>query len=282
MQTYKITAAILCCLGLALTTRAAGQPESSILEGPATTQLGTVAELKVPEGFTFLSGDQMRAILSSIGSPVSGNEMGILSPTNGDWEIHFAFDDRGYIKDAEKEKLDADELLASYKKGTKSGNKERARLGAPPIEIIGWDKEPHYDPVTQNLEWCIRASSEGQEFVNYKSCVLGRKGVMEAVLVVDVEDIASAMPEFREVMTGHQFQEGQSYAEYRSGDKIAKYGLGALVLGGAAVGAAKLGLFASLAVFLKKAWKLVAVGVVAIAAAFKKMFSRGTGRDDIS
>lgn len=46
------------------------------------------------------------------------------------------------------------------------------------------------------------------------------------------------------------------------------------MVGGAAVGAAKLGLFASLAVFLKKGWKLVVVGVVALAAMFKKVFGR--------
>jgi uncharacterized membrane-anchored protein len=45
-----------------------------------------------------------------------------------------------------------------------------------------------------------------------------------------------------------------------------------LVVGGAAVGAAKLGLFATLAVLLKKAWKLVVIAVVAIATGIKKFF----------
>jgi uncharacterized membrane-anchored protein len=114
--------------------------------------------------------------------------------------------------------------------------------------------------------------------VNYNTRVLGRKGVMEVVLVVDPANLAATLPEFRSVIAGHKFQSGESYAEYRPGDKIAKYGLGALVLGGAAVGAAKLGLFASLAVFFKKAWKLVIIGVIALAGAFKSMFNKLTGR----
>ena len=48
------------------------------------------------------------------------------------------------------------------------------------------------------------------------------------------------------------------------------------MLGGAAVGAAKLGLFTSLALFLKKGWKLVVVAVVAFGAWIKRMIF---GRD---
>jgi uncharacterized membrane-anchored protein len=96
---------------------------------------------------------------------------------------------------------------------------------------------------------------------------------MEVVLVVQPDQLAETLPTFRNLLTGYSFQTGETYAEYRPGDRIAKYGLGALVLGGAAVGAAKLGLFAWLAVFLKKGWKLVVVAFAAVASFFKKMFS---------
>jgi uncharacterized membrane-anchored protein len=79
------------------------------------------------------------------------------------------------------------------------------------------------------------------------------------------------------MLTGYSFQSGQSYAEFRSGDKVAKYGLAALVLGGAAVGAAKLGLFAWVAVLLKKGWKLIIIAVAAVAGAIKKVFAKIKG-----
>lgn len=279
MQNIKLSTTLACLI--AATLGATAQEDSTpagLLEGPATAVLGSVAELQVPEGFTFLNGEQTRAMLRRAGDPVSGNELGFLRPDQGGWAVYFEFDDIGYIKDAEKEKLDPAALLQRFKDGTGAANKERARAGSPPIEIIGWDKEPTYDPETQNLEWCIRARSEGQEFVNYNTRVLGRKGVMEVVLVVDPENLAATLPEFRAVTAGHKFQTGQSYAEFRPGDKIAKYGLGALVLGGAAVGAAKLGLFASLAVFLKKAWKLVILGLIAVAGVIKSLVNKIAGR----
>ena len=254
--------------------------ESGILEGPATARLGNYSEVKLLPGFIFFDGDMTRAMKRRAGEPVSGDELGFLRPTNGNWAVFFRFRDIGYIKDAEKEKLNPAKLLKQIVEGNDEANKERVKNGVSPLEVVGWDKEPVYDPVTHNLEWCIRARSEGHYLLNYKTEVLGRKGVMALVLVVDPEDLSATLPEFRKVIEGHQFVTGESYAEYRPGDKIAKYGLGALIVGGAAVAGMKLGLFAWIAVFFKKFAKLVVVAVIAIAVAIKKLFNKITGRGD--
>lgn len=259
----------------------ASDKKEGLLHGPATAKLESYAEVKVPAGFVFLDGTQTRAMMRRAGEPVSGNELGFLAPTNNShWAVYFQFNDVGYVKDADKEKLDPAKLLKQIKEANEEGNKERVKNGVSPLEVIGWEKEPSYDPATHNLEWCIRGRSEGHDLLNYNTRLLGRKGVMEVVLVVDPEDLTATLPEFRQVVAGHQFITGQSYAEYRPGDKIAKYGLGALVVGGAAVGAAKLGLFAWLAVAFKKAGKLLILGVVAVAAFFKKILNKITGRGD--
>jgi uncharacterized membrane-anchored protein len=101
---------------------------------------------------------------------------------------------------------------------------------------------------------------------------------MEVVLVVQPDRLAETLPKFRELLTGYAFQTGQTYAEYRPGDKLAKYGLGALVVGGAAVGAAKLGAFVWLAVFFKKAFKLIIIAFVAVLAFLKQILAKLSGR----
>ncbi len=73
------------------------------------------------------------------------------------------------------------------------------------------------------------------------------------------------MPEFRRLIAGHSFTAGQDYGSYRSGDKVAEYGLAALAAGGALALAAKTGLLA-------KFWKLIVAGVVALGAGIKRMF----------
>ncbi len=248
-----------------------------ILKGPASAPLGSVARVELPAGFVFLDGKDYRTMLKAEGEPVTGNEAGFLKATNQDWSVVFEFSDIGYVKDDDKDKLDADKLLESIKQGTAEANKTRVKAGHPPIQVVGWDIPPRYDAATHNLEWAIRGSVEGEPILNYNTRLLGRKGVMEVVLIVQPEQLQETLPRFRELLSGFAYQTGQSYAEYRQGDKVAKYGLAALVVGGAAVGAAKLGMLTWLVVLLKKGWKLIVVFFAAIAGFLKKLVS---GRKD--
>jgi uncharacterized membrane-anchored protein len=278
MSLTKVSVVIVCGLALANAPLRAPAAESksklNILKGPAKAELEKVAKIDVPVGYDFLDGKTTRALMKAEGEPVSGQELGLLMPTNEHWSVMFEFSDVGYVKDDEKDKLDADKLLDSIKRGTAEANKERQRHGNPPLEVVGWEQPPKYDPETHNLEWAIRATSAGQPILNYNTRLLGRKGVMEVVLIVEPDKFSETLPSFRNLLAGYSFDSGQTYAEYRQGDKVAKIGLTALVVGGAAVGAAKLGLFAWLAVIFKKAWKLIVVAVAAVATAMKKFFGR--------
>jgi uncharacterized membrane-anchored protein len=266
-----------CGLALASSSLQAQDSKSKVrpgvIEGPAKAQLEKTGQLDVPAGYIFLDAKTTRALMKSHGEPVSGQEMGMLVATNEHWSVMFEFSDIGYVKDDDKDKLDADKLLASIKRGTAEANKERVRAGNAPLEIVGWEMPPKYDATTHNLEWAIRATSAGEPILNYNTRLLGRKGVMEVVLIVDPDKLSSTLPTFRDLLAGYSFQTSQSYAEYRPGDKVAKYGLAALVVGGGAVAAAKLGLLTGLLVFLKKGWKLVIIALAAVAAFFKRFFS---------
>ena len=280
-RTCSILSGMLGCLLLASMSPAQESGKGSgVLEGPGVGKLGSMAQIEVPAGFIFLDGKTTRAMMKKSGDPVSGEEVGFMRNTNGDWAVYFEFSDIGYVKDDDKDKLDAAKLLASYQRGTAEGNKAREAAGRAPIEIVGWDQEPKYDPESHNLTWCLRATSAGHAFVNFNTRLLGRKGVMKVILVCDPDNLPKTMPEFSGVLAKHKFQTGESYAEYRPGDKVAKYGLAALVLGGAAVGAAKLGLLSGLLPFLKKLWILIVAAVVAVAKFFKNIFAKLTGRGD--
>ena len=253
---------------------AATQSKFNRLSGPAKAQLEGRGQIDVPQGYVFFDGKTTRAMLKAGGEPTSGSELGWLMPTNREWSVIFEFDEIGFVKDADKDKLKPDEMLDQIKGATAEANKERVRQGHPPLEVVGWEVPPRYDPTTHNLEWAVRATSEGRPILNYNTRLLGRKGVMEVVLIVDPEKLPETLPTFRGLLANYSFQTGQSYAEYRSGDKVAKYGLAALVVGGAAVGAAKLGLLGGLIVLFKKAWKLVIIAIAAVAAALKKVFAK--------
>lgn len=242
--------------------------------GPGKAGLGTEAELQIPAGLKFTGREGTQKMLELMRNPSDGSDLGMLTTEDLAWFVLFDFSDIGYVKDADKEKLDATEMLTSIREGNEQANEARKERGWPPIKIVGWHTPPFYNQQTNNLEWCIKGESEGHTIVNYNTRILGRGGVMSANLLVDPGDLDRVLPEVRKILGGFAFVAGQRYAEWRAGDKVAKYGLSALVVGGAVGAAAKLGLLSKLGVILAKAWKALLVGLFAIGAGIKRLFTR--------
>jgi uncharacterized membrane-anchored protein len=237
--------------------------------GPGTAKVGNQAEIKVPEGARFTGSAGTRKMLEMMHNPTAGSELGLLTNDQLDWFVIFEFEDIGYVKDADKEKLDGKAMLESLREGNEAGNEERKKRGWAPITIVGWHTAPFYNKETNNLEWCIKGASEGHDIVNYNTRILGRGGVMSANLLVAPEQLDATLPNIKTMLKGFSYTDGQKYSEWKSGDKIAKYGLSALVVGGAVGVAAKLGLLGKLAASLGKLWKLIIVGFIGLGAAIK-------------
>jgi len=236
-------------------------------KGPSVGNLGTAAQVKVPEGYLFAGASDTRSIMEANHNPVTGREMGFVAPAGEDWFAVFEFEDVGYVKDDDKDSLDANALLDSIRAGTEAGNKERIKRGWPTMTIMGWETAPRYNDITHNLEWAIRAQSEGAPVVNHNTRVLGRAGVMEVTLVTDPTTLAATLPKFKTMLEGMEFKQGHRYAEFRAGDKTAAYGLTGLIVGGGTAALVKTGAF-------KWLWKLLVAGAAGVAALAKKLFSR--------
>jgi len=241
--------------------------------GPATGDVGSRSKIDIPEGARLLPESSGSRFLELTGNlPEQGDTVLIRKG----WWATLSFDDSGYVKDDEK--LDADALLASMRKNEESANDERKKRGMATLTNEGWIVPPHYDPTTKYLEWGVRlrASDSQQPVVNYTMRLLSRHGSETVVLVTIPETLQQDVADLHQVLTGYKFNAGESYAEFRPGDHVAEFGLGALVLGGAAAAAVKAGWFKGLIAGLIAAWKLVAAGVVAAFAGLKRLFSRSS------
>lgn len=236
-------------------------------QGPSIGNLGGIAQVRIPAGYVFADGDDTRVLMEAMQNPTSGREIGFVAPAGLDWFVVFEFDNVGYVRDDEKNSLDADAMLESIKKGTEASNRERRKRGWPTLTILGWEQKPRYNEKTHNLEWAIRGESESQAVVNYNTRLLGRSGIMRVTLVTDPAMLSPTLPKFKDVLAEYDFERGHKYAEFRQGDKVAKYGLTALVVGGATAVAVKSGLF-------KWIWKGLVVGFLALVGFIKKLFSR--------
>lgn len=247
------------------------------IKGPAKANMNGLAGLEVPKDYMWVDGDGARKMMEAMGNFTSGSEVGLLAPTGMVWFAIFRFSDDGYVKDDDKDKLNADKILRSIRDGTEEANSERKRRGWPTMKVVGWQHEPSYNESTHNLEWAVIGESEGERVVNYNTRILGRRGVMEVKLVVASEELEASLPSYKQLLGSFDYMAGERYAEYKQGDKLAEYGLAALVAGGAVAIAAKTGLLATIFLFFKKAWKLVIIAVVAVGAFVKRLIF---GRSD--
>jgi uncharacterized membrane-anchored protein len=229
-------------------------------------QIGEVASIQIDGNLQFLDATGTRRFLELNGNPPRDGQY-TLARRDYRWFAVFSFDASGYVKDDEA--IDPDELLRVLQKTNRSSIEERKRLNLPVLILEGWSVSPHYDVKTRRLEWGTRLRGEDDSLtVNYSIRLLGRTGVMSAVLVSDPEELQNDLKEFRAALNGFDFNTGYRYAEFRSGDRIAEYGLGALIVGGAAAAAAKSGGFL----------KVLVIGAFGLVAAFFAFVRRLFGR----
>lgn len=230
--------------------------------------IGTKANINVPEGYLYTGKPGTVKLMQYYGNLISGLELGYIAPENMSWFAVFEFEESGYVKDDDKDKLDADEIMKQMKENQKQANKQLKAQGLPTLELLGWHTPPFYNPETNNLEWAIRlANPEGAETINYKTKLLGRRGVMDVVLVCDESQLSTVVPEYQKLLAGYAYTSDESYAAFQKGDKIAEYGLAGLIVGGGLLAAAKSGL-------LGKLIKPILIALVAVGAFIKKLFSR--------
>ena len=234
--------------------------------GPAECQIGSVARIKIPAGFRFIGANGARALVELYGNPPDNSVLAAILPTDeaSDWTLFFQFDDVGYVKDEEKDTLNADSILSSMRETIGPQNSERRSLGLEEMQNMSWSRPPFYDPVTNNLNWGLRLHFPSGDSVNYDIRILGRYGVMEATLLDSPETFAQSVPTINTLLEGFEFNPGNKYAEWKAGDRVAAYGLTGLVAGGAAVVAAKTGLLAKLFAGIAKGGKAIVLVLAAI------------------
>jgi uncharacterized membrane-anchored protein len=246
---------------------------------------GGLAKLSVPKEFNFLGPDDANTVLVKLwGNPPSEDKpLGLLIPagmtplSSNCWIVTIDYSEDGYVKDDDASKINYDDLLKKMQTGITEHNPERQKAGYPAITLVGWAAPPHYDSATHKLYWAKQLKFEGEDHdtLNYSIRMLGRKGVLELNAVASIDQFADIDKQTPQILGMVDFKEGSRYADFDPKvDKVATYGIAALVAGGALAAAAKFGLLKGLWIALLAAKKFIIIGVVAVAAFFKKMFNR--------
>ena len=248
-------------------------------QGPVDIELVDQAVLKLPSGHVYVPQPQATALLNAMGNPGRDDRLqGLIFPQgNGDWFVTVRYEKAGYIKDDDAKEWNADDLLKSYREGTEASNEERTKMGVPAIEITGWAEKPAYDATSHRLVWAMSSKQKGTpdnqgQGVNYNTYALGRDGYFSLNLVTELKSLGTDKGSAHTLLSALEYKDGKRYSDFdASTDKVAEYGLAALVLG---AGAKKLGLLAMAAAFFAKFAKVIVLALMAIGGVAIKVFKK--------
>jgi uncharacterized membrane-anchored protein len=239
-----------------------------------------LAKLSLGDRLRYLGPEDTEKVLAAWGNPPGGETLGMLFPTamspfaDDGWGVVVTYDEEGHIDDDDAEELDYAEMLESMKKDSEESNEERKQAGFAPVHLIGWAEPPHYDKATKKLYWAKELDFGNDEHtLNYAVRVLGRKGVLQLNAVASMSALPLIRGEMEATIGRLNFQDGHRYIDFDPKlDKVAAYGIGALIAGKVA---AKAGLLKGLIPLLVASKKLVVAGAVAVLAMLRKIFGRG-------
>jgi uncharacterized membrane-anchored protein len=242
---------------------------------------GGLATLKLNDKFQYLSPADSHTLLEKLwGNPHGADTLGTLVPVNFDplaedsWAIVITYEEDGYVSDKDADSINYDKLLKEMKEGTAEGSKERVKQGYRSIELVGWAAPPRYDKAAHKLYWAkeLKFGDSADHTLNYDIRVLGRRGVLNLNAIAGMNQLAMIEENAPEVLSFVDFNDGHRYTDFNaSSDKVATYGIAALVAGGIA---AKVGLFKWLWITIIAFKKLVIVAIAGIGSFFAKIFKK--------
>lgn len=241
-----------------------------------------LAELNLTSEYRYLDTEDARKVVVDLwGNPASrGDTLGMIFPADmqpsqpGSWGVVITYRDDGYVKDDDAAKINYDDLMKQMQDAVKQENENRVKQNFAKVELIGWAAPPRYDQQTHKLYWAKEYAfgSDAAHTLNYDVRVLGRKGVLAINAVAPISELPAIQERMPQVISMVNFLPGNRYADYQQGnDKVATYGLAALILGGVA---AKAGLLKGLIALILAGKKFIIVGVLAIAGFLTRFFRK--------
>ena len=245
-------------------------------EAKATFHLG--------DRYRYLEQAEARRVLEELwGNPPDDSVLGLIVPNKGaltdddSWAVVVTYSDDGYVSDKDANETDYAELLKSMKQEAEDSNSERAKQGYPMVHVVGWATPPRYDMTSKKLYWAkeIDFVGTGEHTLNYDIRVLGRHGYLSLNAISVMSQLDRVQSGMQDLLPLAEFDPGARYADYNdSTDKVAGYGIAALIAGGIA---AKSGLLAKLGVLLLAGKKFIILIFAGIAAFVRKLFGKKDG-----
>jgi uncharacterized membrane-anchored protein len=183
--------------------------------GPQKITLGDYADIDIPSGYRMTDAHGARIILDSLSSPVPFNLIGALSDTAGKWWAVMEYSTKGFVKDGEQ--INSAAVLKALQAEMQPG------------ASLNWKSAPLYDPQMHSLSWSLEAQNGSRHELNQTTVLLGRNGFV--TIISYQADPAGDVSPLKQLAASINFKDGNRYADFQSGDQVARLGLSDLIVG---------------------------------------------------
>ena len=221
-------------------------------DGPSVVNYNKAnSKINIPSNFQILEGKDAHQVLYWINGVdfdyVDVYAMGVKSE-----QYMFFYTDSGYVKTDDWTDVDPNKFLKEIKENYKSSNDTRKKNGQSTVLDVTWKKKPYLDGIYNSVYYALNITwSNNTSSVEGSAIILGREGYTTGKYVAGENYQEQMLLNLSKI---HKFNATKEYKDWKSGDKVAAAGIGALLATTLGVKALKPGIITAGLLLLKKFW----------------------------
>jgi uncharacterized membrane-anchored protein len=171
--------------------------------------------------------------------------------------LYLSYHDSGFVTADDWSNVDAASMLKDMTQKTEDENDARVKVGGQALHVDGWVQKPTLDAGRKSVRWVLAMHDSHGRLVNAVALQLGRRGYERFTLASDGTNPQLDAAILSDAAKDYRFDPGFRFSDYVQGDKLAGFGIAALV--GTAAGAtiAKTVGFGALLLLVKKFFFLI-------------------------
>jgi uncharacterized membrane-anchored protein len=236
-------------------------------KGPSVVNYNKAnSKINISSNFEILEGTEAHQMLYWING-VEFNNIDIYAMGEDSGQYMFYYTDSGYVKTDDWTDLDPDKFLKEITENYKVSNETREKNGQATVQNVTWKKKPYLDGVYNSVYYALNVTwSDSSSTVEGAALILGREGYTTGKYVAGTNGYQEQM--LLNLSKIHKFNTAKEYKDWKSGDKVAAAGIGALLATTLGVKALKPGIIAAGLLLFKKFWFIIVLPFILLGKLF--------------
>ena len=225
-------------------------------KGPSVVNYNKAnSKINISSNFEILEGTEAHQMLYWLNG-VDFSYVDVYAMGQNSEQYLFYYTDSGYVKTDDWTDVDPDKFIKEMIENYKASNSTRQQNGQATVMDVTWKKKPYLDGTYNSVYYAFNVTwSDNSSTVEGTAIILGKEGYTTASYVGGTDGYQEQL--LLNLSKIHKFNTAKEYKDWKSGDKVAAAGIGALLATTLGVKALKPGIIAAGLLLFKKFWFII-------------------------